>query len=371
MIRRSPAVLVVSPCTDVRDASVYLEAIRHGHTQLVVPRSSAQWPSGGAVRQVAVRRGNQYTQMWIRGLKQLISETRPDLIHVHNEPWAVTSIRVLRSGIPTVLHGGENIMINAPLPTRLRRVGMSRSLRRCAGYVSWGRTGIEAALRAGLPTHTPRAVIPASPPDPAVFRERPIAITDAMKVVFVGRLVAEKGVDTLLDAIGSRSRRLQFDLVIVGEGPELGRLRARAAELGIRARFVGRLDVKGTQEAIASSNVVVVPSIDTRVWSEQWGRVVMEAMMTGRSVLASDAGELPHLVGNPEWMFRQGSAESLGQRLDELLDAPSLLVARGREALDRSRRFHPRLLAGQLAAFWDEALAFSAGDRRIGEVGDV
>ncbi len=152
------------------------------------------------------------------------------------------------------------------------------------------------------------------------------------------------------------NRRDAVTLAVVGGGPFDADLRGKAAQLRVNARFVGPQDAAGTHAAIAEGDVLAVPSIDTPVWSEQWGRVVVEAMMTGRSVLASDAGELPHLVGQPDWIFRQNDPESLGRALDIMLADPSLVTTRAEAAYQRAQQFHPEVLAAQLVDFWGEVL---------------
>jgi glycosyltransferase involved in cell wall biosynthesis len=117
------------------------------------------------------------------------------------------------------------------------------------------------------------------------------------------------------------------------------------------------MDAAGTHSQIAAGDVLVVPSIDIPRWSEQWGRVVAEAMMTGRSVLASDAGELPYLVGQPDWIFRQDDPESLGRAVDVLLADPKLASTRAEVAFQRAQLFQPEVLAVQLIDFWGEVLA--------------
>ena len=155
---------------------------------------------------------------------------------------------------------------------------------------------------AGLPDATPQAVIPASPPSEQVFSkvkaEQPERL---LKVVFVGRLVHEKGVDTILEALANPQRRTTMELMIVGEGPERRRLESLAHSLGVTATFRGRLDASATHDAMAQGHVVVVPSRSVPRWTEQWGRSAVEAMMTGRPVLVSDSGKL-----RVWWGLRQG-----------------------------------------------------------------
>jgi glycosyltransferase involved in cell wall biosynthesis len=110
-------------------------------------------------------------------------------------------------------------------------------------------------------------------------------------VLFVGRLVREKGVDVLLRAwrrlrVGERAA-----LCLVGDGPRPGP--RRGANLpGVH--FAGRLERELLPVAYAAAEMLVVPSISTRRFLEPWGLVCNEAMSQGTPVIASAAvGAVP------------------------------------------------------------------------------
>ena len=132
-------------------------------------------------------------------------------------------------------------------------------------------------------------MIPASrPPDPGAFPWMPVRETDGtLRVAFVGRLIPVKGVEDLLKGVTLTTNPRRVLVSVVGSGPEEARLRSLAQDLGVHVRFHGPLDGGGVHQVLADSDVLVVSSKDSRTWSEQWGRVVVEAMTTGRSVLAS------------------------------------------------------------------------------------
>ena len=357
-------VAIISPTADVRHAALYVAAARvNTNVRILVPDSPLieQWP-GDVTPWPLSSKGRRNTSQWMTGLPRAVKGFEPQLIHIHNEPWAVTCQRLLRSNLPVVIHGAESVLGDAPLPQRIRRVGTRGALRRAAGYLNWGQTGLRAAEEAGLPAETPRAAIPASPPDPQSFLGPPFGdLRVNWRSLFVGRLLPVKGVETLLRSLAEAGRSARMIVKIVGSGPEGARLRGLAQSLGVDAHFLGHLDEAAVQRAMAGAHVLVVPSVDTTTAIEQWGRVVVEGMMTGRAVLVSDSGELPHIVGNRDWVFRQGDARSLGTSLDSLLQNPSLLHSRSEQAYLRSQHFHPSVLAQSLLEFWDEVLRCSAG----------
>ncbi len=138
-------------------------------------------------------------------------------------------------------------------------------------------------------------------------------------VTFVGRLDREKGVDVLLRAW----RQLglgpgEATLLVVGSSTaehDADRYRSELGELATASvRFLpGRRDVVTPLNA---SDVAVVPS----VVQESFGRTVIEAMSTGRPVLASRVGGVPEILTGPlaRLLFEPGNADQLAQKLDEL-----------------------------------------------------
>jgi glycosyltransferase involved in cell wall biosynthesis len=117
-------------------------------------------------------------------------------------------------------------------------------------------------------------------------------------ICFVGRLSREKAVDTLIEAMA----RFQADpepplLVIVGNGPAEGALRARAHALGLEplVRFVGERHHSEVPDWISACDVFCLPSL-----REGCPNVVLEALASGRPVVASNVGGIPELVSEAE-----------------------------------------------------------------------
>ena len=223
--------------------------------------------------------------------------------------------------------------------------------------MSWGQTGLRAAEAAGLLPATPRAVIPASPPDPHVFRPvAPRPPDGTLRLCFVGRLVPLKGCDDLLLGVAGANESSRISVTFVGWGPQEATLRQLANDLRVKASFLGSLDSRAVHAVLADSDVLVAPSRNTPNCREQWGRVVVEAMISRRCVLVSDSGELPFLVGDPECVFPQNDPESLSKALDALTGDHPLVRKRAVAAYEQSQKFHPAVLAGQMLRVWSRSL---------------
>jgi glycosyltransferase involved in cell wall biosynthesis len=129
--------------------------------------------------------------------------------------------------------------------------------------------------------------------------------------MYVGRLVPEKGVSTLLDAWGNT----KAELLIVGDGPEAARLRAAAPR---NVKFTGTLAPGEVMNGLRRARAVLVPS----EWHEGAGKVVLEAYAAGVPVLASSAGALPEVVEHEVTglVLPPGEQEAWAQGVERLLD---------------------------------------------------
>ena len=86
------------------------------------------------------------TSMLWSGLRHRVEGMQPDVVHVVAEPWAAVAQQVSLWPTRFVIHSAENVLATAPLPYRIRRIGMRRVLRAASGAVNWGHTGL-AAMR--------------------------------------------------------------------------------------------------------------------------------------------------------------------------------------------------------------------------------
>jgi glycosyltransferase involved in cell wall biosynthesis len=186
----------------------------------------------------------------------------------------------------------------------------------------------------------------------AAFRSR-FEIPDGPVVLYVGRLVPEKGVDVLLDAWRAAEPD-RATLVLIGDGPllEAGRMTPGTLALGPLPR--AELPI-----AYAASRFVVVPSIPTPRFREPWGLVVNEAMHQGRPVIATEtvgaaAGGLVR-DGETGLVIPSGDAGALTRAMERLLDDAAL-----RERLGEAARTAVAAYTYEaMAAAFDRALAIA------------
>jgi len=146
-------------------------------------------------------------------------------------------------------------------------------------------------------------------------------------VLFLGRLVREKGVETLLKAHSKSS--MGWRLVIAGTGPMSDALKAEYSD----GNFVGHIGGEALREMIDRAAVVVVPSD----WYENCPMSVLEAMAYGKPVVGSRMGGIPELVehNTTGMLFDAGNVDELTAALDRLMSSPGLRKQMGAKARKR------------------------------------
>jgi glycosyltransferase involved in cell wall biosynthesis len=176
-------------------------------------------------------------------------------------------------------------------------------------------------------------------------------------VLSVGRLVWEKGHQDVLRAL-ALLRREDVRLLIVGAGPEAGRLAAYAGELGVAGQVEFRTSVPYDEmpAVFARASCLVLASLPTMHWEEQFGMVLAEAMAAHVPVVAAGGGAIPEVVGGSGTLFRPGDYVELAG----VLEAGPLARPPGTRAApepDRLERFSLPAAGARLQAAYDRVLA--------------
>src|SRR6266850_337046 len=250
-----------------------------------------------------------------RALGALLRDKRPDLVQVEEEPTSAAARQVIKAArqlaIPVVLFTHQNVDPRLPV---LQRWSRRRTLRRLKGVVAGSEAGAELVRRevATLPV----AVIPqlgaGVPHDPLHAPHEGLAIG------CVGRLVARKGLDNLLQAL-ALNRGAAWHLTIVGDGPERERL-ASELRLAARIRWSGGLPAEQLGRLWTDLDVLVQPSRALPDWQEPNGHVLVEAMAHEVAVLGSGSGVIPEIVGDAGIIVQHGDAAGLAAELLRLGD---------------------------------------------------
>jgi glycosyltransferase involved in cell wall biosynthesis len=186
--------------------------------------------------------------------------------------------------------------------------------------------------------------------DTSRFMVRPMATRPT--ILFIGRLERRKGIYELFEAFEAVRREIpEACLRVVGAGEELDALRDRAAAIGRSVEVLGAVPNTEVGDLLAEAWLLCLPS-----YGEPFGMTVLEAMASGRAVVATDRGGPRHLV-DPRGGIRvpPADAPALAGALVEILSDRGRLEAMGRFNRDRVEREFDwsRVLAAVEAAYAD------------------
>ena len=173
-------------------------------------------------------------------------------------------------------------------------------------------------------------------------------------IVFMGRLVSDKGCDLALRALAIlRQGGLNPSFTVIGDGPEMPALKCLVAELGLSQRVVFRGTMReGRGSEVAQHKIMVIPS----AWAEPFGVVALEGLAAGCVLVASSAGGLPEAVGPCGILFPCGDVKALASALQKLLQNASLRKRLMSESRGHLRRFQPEIVARQYMNFFESVL---------------
>ena len=279
-----------------------------------------------------------HTMLYGARLRRLLSEPW-DLVHCWEEPYVAAAAQIARATaprVPLVYATFQNISKRYPPPFAWIE---KYALGRADGMIAYGDTSREVLDARGWSGRTrtipPGVDVVKFAPDPAgrdrIRRE--MGWTDDVPVVgFVGRFVPEKGIARLtaaLDRVPSRWRAL-----FLGSGPLDADVRAWSRRYGERVRIQPAVAHDAVPAYLNAMDVLCAPSQTTPQWREQFGRMLIEAFACGVPVIASDSGEIPHVVGDAGVIVPECDDAAWTRTIEDVLADPGRraeLSKRGRE----------------------------------------
>ena len=290
------------------------------------------------------------------GLRKLMHEVEPDVVHLWEEPWSIVALqaRFLKNRAALVLEVDQNIVKRLPPPFEMIRKEvlrhtnhvLPRSPDATAVVRACGYTGAVTPIGYGVDQRT-------------FFPTRaPRLDSKGLRVGYVGRLIEEKGIDDVLDAVART--KAPMSLLIMGEGPYEKMVRQRTHELGMSDKV--SFKSWGTPADVASVlrelDVLVLLTRTTKSVREQFGRVIVEAQACGVPVIGSESGSIPNVVGKGGWIVPERDPDTVARLLEFIATNPGLQIAASEAARDNVRsRFTYKVVAETLASAWFHAAA--------------
>jgi glycosyltransferase involved in cell wall biosynthesis len=182
-----------------------------------------------------------------------------------------------------------------------------------------------------------------------------------IKVLFVGRLVPEKGIFDLINAF-STLRTQNVELLVVGSGNQetTQEVYNQAAELHIRVKFLGNVKYSDMPQIHNIADIFCLPSTKTKFWAEQFGYSLVEAMACGKPVVSTFSGSIPEIVKDRRTgiLVEPHNPNALASALEELCSDRQLREGYGINARKWVlEKFEANKVAGQIAEVYRKVLA--------------
>ncbi|MFK4761942.1 glycosyltransferase [Microbacterium sp. ZW T5_45] len=320
LVQRGHDVHVVAPNQAYRRSAARTEVIE-GEPMTLHRLPSVRWAPHDWLRFVWPWRSKHYA-------RKVLDAVKPDIVHIQSHIVIGRGLARIahQRGIPVIATNhvmAENILDHTTMPKFIDDMVLK---------AAWADAKRTFDLTRAITTPTRRA---------ADFLEKTVEVTGVIpvscgidrsqyapvigpreknRVIFVGRLTAEKQVEVILQAMTKLDPALDASFDIVGGGDQRKQLENLSAQLGLsdRVTFHGRTTDEQLRALLSRASVFAIASI-----AELQSIATMEAMASALPVVGADAVALPHLVNDGEngYLFRPGDADDLAEKLTTVLTA--------------------------------------------------
>jgi len=284
-------------------------------------------------------------RLLLPGWGHLVREFQPTHVHVEVEPHSLIALQLSRAArvnrASFSFFSWENLERSLPPLSQLVEWLVCWSAKRALAGSEGAHERLARRMPASRISVTPQLGVDIPPEYRRQSRQPP------MKVIYVGRLVAEKGVLDLAEAaLVCPEVRITF----LGTGPLRDQL-CQYAERGAPINVLDMVRHEHVREHLLENDVLVLPSRSSSRWMEQFGHVLIEAMAVGVVPVGSDSGAIPEVIGDRRLIFRQGDIEGLARILRALAVDPDWRTGLAQDFRSLAlRRFSHQRVAEQTLA---------------------
>ncbi|HEY6171320.1 MAG TPA: glycosyltransferase family 4 protein [Candidatus Kapabacteria bacterium] len=284
--------------------------------------------------------GKENRGFYVSGLLRAFNIAQPEVIYLMEEPFSLFAIQVL--SLAAILFPNTPVVFFTWTNLSLRQfdyrpsVWYSNVSRWVLPRLQYGLTANSDAIKVlteenfsaptkmvgyGVDTDSFRSV---SESTKRSLREKLDIPNEATIVGFIGRMMWMKGLDLLLDSFAKLKRNTDKPLILllVGSGTDEPEILSRANDLGLSSSIRHITSVPQTEVPpyIALMDILVLPSRRVRMWAEQFGRVLVEAMAARTLVIGSSSGAIPEVIGNAGFVFEENNANDLFRVLSQVVN---------------------------------------------------
>jgi glycosyltransferase involved in cell wall biosynthesis len=299
-------------------------------------------------------------------LSDLILQGKFDGIYAWEEPYIFAGYQIARlsrrSKTRYCFWTAQSLNKRYPPPFDLFEKTAVRTAYR---WVAGGQTVFNNLVERGYPSSCGRVLTLAV--DTAAFRATDDISKSKLRdrlgikrpvIGFMGRFVPAKGLRILTQALQALDPALPWNLLLLGSGEMESELMDWADRRGWRDRVRIHLAKHDeVPEFLSAMDILVAPSQTTPGWKEQFGRMLIEAFACGVPVIASDSGEIPHVVGDCGLIVPEKDVAKWSAAIDTLLRNDEMRRELSVRGLARVDRFSAKQVAAQFSEFYKELVA--------------
>jgi glycosyltransferase involved in cell wall biosynthesis len=306
--------------------------------------------------------GHNHFHMY-RGLKSAIKDFRPDIVNIEEEHYSLVTWQAYRLALAAkakpIFYTWQNIQKQYPFPfSATERFVFKHSSAAVAG----NQEAADILRQKGYAGRL--AVIPQMGVDLDRFsytgekqalqnkKRKNLDLPEKVFLItFAGRIVEEKGLQTIIQAFQALPEANHLRLLVLGDGPYLKQLRNLVETLKEdRVIFRSQVPSKHVADYLKASDMMCLPSLTRPNWKEQFGRIIVEAMAAGAVPIGSSSGEIPNVIGNTGFIFPEGDSQFLANILLKTLQPQANLEHLRQLAQARaSEHFSNRTIAKSFA----------------------
>jgi glycosyltransferase involved in cell wall biosynthesis len=284
-----------------------------------------------------VLNGNYHLHFYPQ-LHKIMENTRPDIVYIDEEPYNFATFQAMRLArkynASALFFAFQNLYREYPPPFRQFEL---YNYRHAGTAIAGNQDVVDVLRKKGYKGSI--SVIRQFGIDPDIYRRTQPKVMrqpgEPFVIGFFGRLVEQKGVTTLIDALAMLPA--YCSIRFIGNGPMKTPLEAQAGRLGIadRITFIQGLPTYEIPKAMQEIDVFVLPSLTKPNWAEQFGRVLIESMACETPVIGSSSGEIPRVICDAGLIFAEGDANALAEQIRLLIEQPKLAIELGKKGRQR------------------------------------
>lgn len=302
----------------------------------------------------------------VRPIQKIISREQPDVVHTNAlEGLSAAAWIASRSLNVPVVHTPRSYYLMCPRASMVRGgANCSRQCQSCRVFTSPRRIAssrvnavvgisqfiLNRHLQAGYFSQASAHVIPNSYDSSASAPERSEASAGLLRLGYIGRLHATKGVDWLIKRLRTLGAS-GWSLTLAGNGEPKYEAQLREIAQGLPVKFLGFAD---PSRLLSQVDSLIVPSL----WEEPFGRVVIESYAHGVPVIASSRGGIAELIrhGETGFIFEPDRPEEIDSILGQLLAEPSRIADLRQRALAEAPLYTSQAVAGQYESVYERVI---------------